>query len=159
MPKKKPSYLVEMTGVYWTCWQLCQEGLVPTIPPRNLPYFDIPVTDPFGKSHATVQVKTRTDNQGWMFGWVKDGKLPKLLTRPSHFYVLVDLSAAPVEALVVPSSVANSFAQSRARKWLKKLTRKGTERKGFPVGVDPRGDKDGWAKYRNNWDLLRRSAD
>lgn len=156
--KKLPSYLVEMAGVYWTASRLCSEGLIPSIPPRNLPRFDLPVTSLDGRVHATVQVKSRATRQGWMIAWYR--KNLRLHVRPNHFYVLVDISNPSnperIRALVIPSSVVSRICLAKGKRIAAKKTRRGGKRKPFPISVNPRNPV--WEKYWERWHLIRRTA-
>lgn len=148
-----PKYQVEMAGVYWVASQLCRHGLVPSILPRNAPRIDVPVTDIEGRLHATLQVKTRSDKQGWMVGWFKPGF--DIHAGPRHFYVFVDLSTETISALVVPSRIVKTVCMSEANSWSRKLTRRGTQRKTFPVSVNLNKHTD-LEQYRERWDLVGR---
>ena len=155
MKKKLPRYLVEMAGVYWTASRLCGEGLIPSIPPRNLPRFDLPVTSLDGRVHATVQVKTRATRQGWIIAWYR--KNLRWHVRPNHFYVLVDVSnPETTRALVIPSSIVRRSCLSAARRWTAKKTRAGKKRRPFPLSVNPL--RPGWENYWERWDLIRGTA-
>lgn len=156
--KKLPKYLVEMAGVYWTAFRLCEQGLVPSIPPRNLPHFDLPVTSLDGRVHATVQVKSRATRQGWIIAWYR--KNLRLPVRRNHFYVLVDISnpsnPETTRALVIPSSVVSRICLPRAKRFAAKPTGGGGKRKPFPVDVKLRNPV--WEKYWERWDLVLKAA-
>lgn len=149
--RRLPKYQVEMAGIYWVAAQLCNCGLVPTILPRNAPRIDMPVTDLEGRVHATIQVKTRSDRQGWMVGWYEDGI--QVHAGPHHFFAFVDLSVEPMSALLIPSRIVKKLCEGEAHQWARKRTRLGRKRKSFPVSLKL-NQHPSLERYRNRWDLV-----
>ena len=62
--------LIGAAGEYYVCAELCRQGLLAVLTPKNNPLFDVVVTAPDGMKSATVQVKTRSihNKQGWKLG-------------------------------------------------------------------------------------------
>jgi hypothetical protein len=62
--------LVGTAGEYYVCAELCRQGYLALLTPKNNPLFDVVVTSPNGTKSVSVQVKTRSqrNKQGWKLG-------------------------------------------------------------------------------------------
>jgi hypothetical protein len=89
MPKEQSNNLIGCAGEYYVCAELCRQGFLSLVTPKNNPLFDVVVTNPAGSDSVAIQVKTKwIDNkQGWKLG--KDITTPH--NNPDLFVVLVDL--------------------------------------------------------------------
>lgn len=86
--KNKSNLLIQLTGEYYVCAELCKHGILAQLAPKNNPLFDIVATTQDGNSSITIQVKTMDNTQGWILG-----KLSTPDPMPQNLYVvLVQLS-------------------------------------------------------------------
>jgi len=62
--------LVGTAGEYYVCAELCRQGYLALLTPKNNPLFDVVATNVDGTTSVSIQVKTRSvDNtQGWKLG-------------------------------------------------------------------------------------------
>ncbi len=82
--------LVGAAGEYYVCAELCRQGYLALLTPKNNPLYDIVVTNPAGTKSVSVQVKTRSvhNKQGWKLGTdITNG-----VDQRGMFVVLVNLS-------------------------------------------------------------------
>ncbi len=89
MPKGKSNNLVGCAGEYYVCAELCRQGFLSLVTPKNNPLFDVVATNPEGSDSVAIQVKTKwiENKQGWKLG--KDIEMPQ--RNSDLFVVLVDL--------------------------------------------------------------------
>jgi hypothetical protein len=59
--------LVGVAGEYYVCAELCRQGILALITPKNNPLYDIVAADPLGSRSVSIQVKTMSlqNKQGW----------------------------------------------------------------------------------------------
>lgn len=62
--------LIGAAGEYYVCAELCRQGVLAVLTPKNNPLFDVIATAPDGLSSVTIQVKTRSvkNKLGWKLG-------------------------------------------------------------------------------------------
>ena len=81
--------LIGAAGEYYVCAELCKQGILAVLTPKNNPLFDIVATAVDGSESVTLQVKTRSIHN--KLGW----KLGIDITNPNkakgQFVVLVNL--------------------------------------------------------------------
>lgn len=81
--------LIGAAGEYYVCAELCRQGILAVLTPKNNPLFDIIATAQDGAKSTTIQVKTRSihNRLGWKLGLdITDQKKSK-----GQFVVLVNL--------------------------------------------------------------------
>lgn len=85
----KSNNLIGLAGEYYVCAELCRQGLLALITPKNNPLFDIVATDPMSNRAVSIQVKTMStgNDQGWKLG--KNITIPK--NNPHLFVILVNM--------------------------------------------------------------------
>jgi hypothetical protein len=62
--------LIGAAGEYYVCAELCRQGLLAVLTPKNNPLFDVVATSSDGSKSVTIQVKTRSigNKLGWKLG-------------------------------------------------------------------------------------------
>src|ERR1051325_11007311 len=67
MSGKISKTLVGVAGEYYVCAELCRQGILALITPKNNPLYDIVAADPLGSKSVSIQVKTMSlqNKQGW----------------------------------------------------------------------------------------------
>ena len=62
--------LIGAAGEYYVCAELCKQGILAVLTPKNNPLFDIVATAVDGSESVTLQVKTRSihNKLGWKLG-------------------------------------------------------------------------------------------
>lgn len=67
---KTSNNLVGSAGEYYVCGEICRQGYLALITPKNNPLFDIVASNPEGTRSIAIQVKTRSiqNDQGWKLG-------------------------------------------------------------------------------------------
>lgn len=81
--------LIGSAGEYYVCAELCRQGLLGVLTPKNNPLFDVVAIAPDGLKSVTIQVKTRSirNKLGWKLGVdIADADKSK-----GQFVVLVNL--------------------------------------------------------------------
>ena len=81
--------LVGSAGEYYVCADLCRQGILAVLTPKNNPIFDVIASAADGTKSVTIQVKTRSveNKLGWKFGAdITNSKEAK-----GQFVVLVNL--------------------------------------------------------------------
>jgi hypothetical protein len=151
MKIRSTNNLVGTAGEYYVCAELCMQGYLALLTPKNNPLFDIVATVPEGIRSVSIQVKTRSvrNKQGWKFGAdIAKGNAPSGL-----FVVLVNLRAngSPeyyvYEYLVLAERVTQVY-----QAYIGKLKRDGTPKK--EVGFrwfDETSFNDNDRSRKNNW--------
>ena len=148
--------LVGTAGEYYVCSELCRQGYLALLTPKNNPIFDVVVTSPDGSNSVSVQVKTRSahNKQGW--------KLGTDITRSNGpagmFVVLVNLviNGAP-EFYIYEYSVLAQRVSAVYMAYISKPKRDGAARK--EVGFrwfDEVSFVDDDRQRRNNWSPIIR---
>lgn len=92
MSTRSKNNLVGTAGEYYVCAELCRQGYLALLTPKNNPLFDVVATALDGSRSVSIQVKTRSvhNTQGWKLGTdISKGHAP-----PSLFVVLVNLEAS-----------------------------------------------------------------
>ncbi len=89
MAKKTSNNLIGCAGEYYVCAELCRQGVLALITPKNNPLFDVVATNPKGSASVAIQVKTMgiDNNQGWKLN--KD--IERAQGNPDLFVALVAL--------------------------------------------------------------------
>lgn len=92
MASRGANNLVGTAGEYYVCAELCRQGFLALLTPKNNPLFDVIATNPDGATAVSIQVKTRSihNNQGWKLG----GPADPSATPGVPFVVLVNLHRA-----------------------------------------------------------------
>ena len=143
--------LIGTAGEYYVCAELCRQGLLAVLTPKNNPLFDIVATSPDGSKSVTIQVKTRSVNN--RAGW----KMSKDMAEPNRgkvqFVVLVNLHAdkLPDFYIYTPKKLARKVSAGYS-KYINTPRRDGTRRKevGFrwfdeaSFGADDHARKNNW---------------
>jgi len=64
---KTSNNLIGTAGEYYVCEEICRQGYLALITPKNNPLFDIVASNPEGSRSIVIQVKTRSihNDQGW----------------------------------------------------------------------------------------------
>jgi hypothetical protein len=143
--------LVGTAGEYYVCGEICRQGYLALITPKNNPLYDIVVSNPEGTRSVAIQVKTRSiqNNQGWKLG--KDVALKR--NNPDLFVVLVNLMEEGLpEFFIYEFDVLAERVEKNYFSYLAKPKRDGGQRKhvGFRWHDASYFTEDDW-KRRNNW--------
>jgi hypothetical protein len=90
MAGKISKNLVGVAGEYYVCAELCRQGILALMTPKNNPLYDIVAADPLGSRSVSIQVKTMSlqNKQGWRLN--KDICVKR--DNPNLFVVLVKLN-------------------------------------------------------------------
>lgn len=80
--------LIGAAGEYYVCAELCKQGYLGLLTPKNNPLYDVVAVNHSGSRSVAIQVKTRSigNKQGW-----KLGKTIEHSQNDSLFIALVDL--------------------------------------------------------------------
>ncbi len=147
--------LTGAAGEYSVCAELCRQGLLAVLTPKNNPHFDVAASSPDGSKSITIQVKTRS--VGNKLGW----KLGAHITDPSkfkgQFVVLVNLDDDNKTDFYIytPKELAKRVMEVY-EEYISKPKKDGTPRKA--VGFrwfDESSFKASDRARRNNWRALR----
>ena len=146
--------LVGTAGEYYVCAELCRQGFLALLTPKNNPLFDVVVTNPTGNKSVSIQVKTRSEHneQGWKLGTdITKGKAPA-----GVFVVLVNLiKDAPTEFYVYEYAVLSQRISTVYNAYMAKPKRDGSARKEVVFrwfGEASFNDDD--RKRKNNWSSI-----
>lgn len=82
--------LVGAAGEYYVCAELCRQGILAVLTPKNNPLFDVVATSPSGSKSLTIQVKTRSIHN--RLGWKLGADITNLDKPKGQFVVLVNLN-------------------------------------------------------------------
>jgi hypothetical protein len=151
MNARSTNNLVGTAGEYYVCAELCLQGYLALLTPKNNPLFDVVATVPNGVRSVSIQVKTRSihNEQGWKFG----ADISKGLAPPGLFVVLVNLKAdsSPEYYIYEYPVLAERVAQVY-QEYISKPKRDGTPRKevGFRWFDDVSFNDDDYSR-KNNW--------
>jgi hypothetical protein len=89
MPKKTSNNLIGCAGEYYVCAELCRQGLLALVTPKNNPLFDVVATNQQGSDSVAIQVKTMgIDNKQ---GWKLNKDIERAQKNPDLFVALVNL--------------------------------------------------------------------
>ncbi len=89
MPTITDLNLVGTAGEYYVCAELCRQGYLALLTPKNNPLFDVVATNQQGTRSVSIQVKTRSiKNQQ---GWKLNSKITSASQNSPLFVVLVTL--------------------------------------------------------------------
>lgn len=142
--------LVGAAGEYYVCAELCRQGYLALLTPKNNPIFDVVVTNPDGTKSVSVQVKTRSihNNQGWKLG----AGMSALQARPGTFVVLVNLLSSGAEFYIYEYAVLSQRVADVYAAYMAKPKRDGSFRKevGFRWFDEVSFIEDD-RQRRNNW--------
>lgn len=151
MNARSTNNLVGTAGEYYVCAELCMQGYLALLTPKNNPLFDVVATTPDGARSVSIQVKTRSvhNEQGWKLGTdISKGHAPTGL-----FVVLVNLKAAgSPEYYVYEYPVLAERVAQVYQAYISKPKRDGTPKK--EVGFrwfDEVSFKDDDHSRKNNW--------
>lgn len=81
--------LIGSAGEYYVCAELCRQGLLAVLTPKNNPLFDVVVIAQDGTKSATIQVKTRSIHN--KLGWKLGADIANSDKSKGQFVVLVNL--------------------------------------------------------------------
>lgn len=148
--------LVGAAGEYYVCAELCRQGILAVLTPKNNPLFDVVATAPDGAASVTIQVKTRSirNDQGWKLG----ADIAKSGHSKGQFVVLVNLheKLLPDFFVYTRAELAPKVAKVYAD-YMAQPKRDGTPRKdvGFrwfddvSFGPDDHSKKNDWGPIRS----------
>ncbi|MDP2981842.1 MAG: aspartate-ammonia lyase [Candidatus Latescibacter sp.] len=151
--------LVGTAGEYFVCAELCRQGYLALLTPKNNPLFDIVVTNRDITRSVSIQVKTRSvhNKQGWKLGAdITSGLVPKGL-----FVALVNLTVdGSPEYYVYEYSTLSRRVSEVYTAYITKPKRDGSMRKevGFRWFDEISFDEDDHSR-RNNWSPIIRALE
>lgn len=151
--------LVGTAGEYFVCAELCRQGYLALLTPKNNPLFDIVVTNRDGTRSVSIQVKTRSvhNKQGWKLGAdITSCSVPKGL-----FVALVNLSTdGSPEYYVYEYSILSRRVSEVYAAYITKPKRDGSTRKevGFRWFDEISFVEDDRSR-RNNWSPIIRALE
>lgn len=128
MNKHSTNNLVGIAGEYYVCAELCRQGYLALLTPKNNPLFDVVATAPDGEHSVSIQVKTRSvrNERGWKLG----ADIAKGHATPSLFVVLVSLKANGLpEYYVYEYPVLAARVAQVYQDYISKPKRDGTQKK------------------------------
>ena len=146
--------LVGTAGEYYVCAELCRQGYLALLTPKNNPLFDVVVTSPNGTKSVSVQVKTRSQHnkQGWKLGTdITEAKGPS-----GMFVVLVNLVLdSRQEFYIYEYAVLSQRVSAVYAAYIAKPKRDGSARKevGFRWFDDVSFIEDD-RQRKNNWNPI-----
>jgi hypothetical protein len=149
--------LVGTAGEYYVCAELCRQGILAVLTPKNNPLFDIVATSTDGVASVTIQVKTRSigNDQGWKLGV----DITKADKSKGQFVVLVNLhkSHLPDFYVYTREDLAPRVAKVYAN-YMATPKRDGSVRKdvGFRWFDDGSFAPDDHAR-KNDWSAIRQA--
>lgn len=150
---KKSNNLVGVTGEYYVCAELGNQGLLALLTPKNNPLFDIVAVSPDAKRTVTIQVKTMSEGnkQGWKLG--KDICVKKHNQR--LFTVLVNLTGGNVEYYVYEYDVLSERVAAAYDRYINTPKKDGGKRKeiAFRWWDFKEFPDDDWSR-KDNWSIL-----
>jgi hypothetical protein len=143
--------LVGTAGEYYVCAEICMQGYLALLTPKNNPLFDVVATSSDGARSVSIQVKTRSvhNEQGWKLGTdISKGYAP-----PGLFIVLVNLKVnGTPEYYVYEYPVLAERVSQIYQAYISKPKRDGTPKK--EVGFrwfDEISFNDDDRSRKNNW--------
>ena len=146
--------LIGAAGEYFVCAELCRQGYLALLTPKNNPLFDVVATTEDGRISVPIQVKTRSihNKQGWKLG-------ANFCTtdHPSNLFVaLVNLNESGLpEFLIYDYATLAQRVEGIYRSYIEKPKRDGQPRK--DVGFrwfDDVSFTDDDRNRRNNWEPI-----
>jgi len=152
MSVRFPIHLTGLAGEHLTCAEICKQGFLALIAPKNNPLFDVVATDVDGRNSVFIQVKTRRNDQGWKIG-IKNGK-----GKPDLFVVLVNLAVKdgnPPDFYIFEHQTLYDRIDQVYQEYLAKPKGNGEKRKevGFRW-IDEKNLTEEDRSRKNNWDLI-----
>ena len=152
--QKVPKNLVGVAGEYYVCAELCRQGVLALITPKNNPLYDIVAADPLGSKSVSIQVKTMSlrNKQGWRLS--KD--ICTKRDNPNLFVVLVKLNDDGTnDYYIYQHDVLSKRISSLYDDYMKKPKRDGSVRRDVDFRwFDLRYFTDDDHGRRNNWQIL-----
>ena len=120
--------LVGTAGEYYVCAELCRQGILAVLTPKNNPLFDVVATATDGSRSVTIQVKTRSIHN--KLGWKLGMNIATADKAKGQFIVLVNLHEKLLPGFYVytPEDFAVKV-QSVYEKYISTPKRDGTPRK------------------------------
>ena len=146
--------LVGSAGEYYVCAELCRQGILAVLTPKNNPIFDVIASAPDGKKSVTIQVKTRSI--GNKLGWKLGANIAKSDGAKGQFVVLVNLHEKILPDFYVyqPEDFATRVTEVY-NKYISKPKKDGNPRKdvAFRWFDEVSSDTDYHAR-RNDWSQI-----
>jgi hypothetical protein len=149
--------LIGAAGEYYVCAELCRQGILAVLTPKNNPLFDIVATALDGSESVTIQVKTRSIHN--KLGWKLGADITNSDKSKGQFVVLVNLhdTLLPDFYVYTGEEIAARVA-AVYEEYISTPKRDGTPRK--PVGFrwfdevsfspDDRSRKNDWSSIRKS---------
>lgn len=151
MSTRSKNNLVGTAGEYYVCAELCRQGYLALLTPKNNPLFDVVATALDGSRSVSIQVKTRSvhNTQGWKLGT----DISKGHASPSLFVVLVNLEASGLpEFYVYEYPVLSERVSQVYHAYISKLKRDGSPKKEVSFRwFDDVSFNDDDCSRKNNW--------
>lgn len=154
MPENTSNNLVGTAGEYYVCAEICRQGFLALLTPKNNPLFDVVVTNASGTKSASIQVKTRSihNKQGWKLSadFSDQGNANNI------FVVLVNLKENELpDFYVYEYSVLANRVSRVYQEYLAQPKKDGTPRKEVKFRwFDERSFTEDDRKRKNNWQLI-----
>jgi hypothetical protein len=149
--------LIGASGEFYVCAELCRQGVLAVLTPKNNPHFDVVASSPDGRRSVTLQVKTRSveNKLGWKLGVdISDPQRSK-----GQFVVLANLHGdmLPDFYVYTPHELASKVS-AVYEKYINIPKRDGTPRKQvgfrwFDEVSFTRSDR----VRKNNWAAIRKA--
>ena len=151
---KESRGLIGLAGEYYVCAELCRQGILALITPKNNPLFDIVATSPESKRTVSIQVKTMSigNEDGWRLG--KDMLEKK--HNDSLFVVLVNMNKdGSNDFYIYPYDELVERVKTEMNLYMETPKKDGTPRKdtGF-CWFDLKQFKDSDKVKEGNWKIL-----
>jgi len=150
---KNSNNLVGVTGEYYVCAELGNQGLLALLTPKNNPLFDVVAVAPDASRVVAIQVKTmsKTNKQGWKLGI----DICEKKNNPSLYTVLVDLRDDGVDYYVYEYDVLSDRVAAAYQEYISQPKRDGTNRKdiAFRWYDFKFFTEDDWSR-KSNWGIL-----
>ncbi len=161
MSTRSTNNLVGTAGEYYVCAELCRQGYLALLTPKNNPLFDVVATALDGSRSVSIQVKTRSvhNTQGWKLGTdISKGHAPPREAQinssfPSLFVVLVNLKASGLpEFYIYEYPVLSERVSQVYQAYISQPKRDGSPKKevGFRWFDDVSFNEDDHSR-KNNW--------
>jgi hypothetical protein len=154
MPRKISKNLVGVAGEYYVCAELCRQGILALVTPKNNPLYDIVAADPLGSRSVSIQVKTMSlqNKQGWRLN--KDICIKR--DNPNLFVVLVKLNDDGTDDYYVyEHDVLSERISCLYADYINIPKRDGSKRRDVDFRwFDLRYFSEDDYNRRNNWDVL-----
>lgn len=150
---KQSNNLVGVTGEYYVCAELGNQGILALLTPKNNPIFDIVAVALDASRTVTIQVKTMSQNnkQGWKLG----KEICNRKNNPNLFTVLVNLSSDEIEYYIYEYDTLSEKVENAYLNYLNIPKKDGNKRKDidfrwWDLKLFTEDDKN----RKNNWNLL-----